>query len=415
MLDVNNTSGFFPNQTNGVVAIYTLNNSTSPGLQAQEIAYSLDGGFSFQRYAGNPVINVNSNSFRDPKVIWHAETQRWVMVVAHSSDVVLSIYTSQDLKAWTLASNFTGATHPSGAGYECPNLVPMPARDLRTGASTPTLDDMYVLTVGVSSGGPNGGSAIAYFPGTFNGTHFTPVDDDAGRFTDIAKDSYAGQFWYNVPAGEDPLSIAWASNLQYAGSLPTAQEGWRSTMSLPRRNSLVVTDSAGWRLVSYPADLTPVLGAVLAHSENLDDGATTPLEVDYSAVESNAVFLTATMSADATLLFNFSNSLTGECVSGGFTTPGEFFLDRGDTKGFTDPNFTANFSTSVAPLINGTQRLAVVVDRSIIEVFINGGEYSGTATFFATQPLNLLTLSTPGSPGDALVSVTVHALNSTWT
>jgi len=44
VIDVSNTSGFFPNQTNGVVAIYTLN---TPTEQVQEIAYSHDGGCQF--------------------------------------------------------------------------------------------------------------------------------------------------------------------------------------------------------------------------------------------------------------------------------------------------------------------------------------------------------------------------------
>ena len=80
VIDVNNTSGFFPNQSNGVVAMYTLNTVAE---QTQQIAYSTDGGYSFTKYAGNPVISINSTQFRDPKVIWHAATNKWS---------VLSIY-----------------------------------------------------------------------------------------------------------------------------------------------------------------------------------------------------------------------------------------------------------------------------------------------------------------------------------
>ncbi|KAI0742064.1 glycosyl hydrolase, partial [Daedaleopsis nitida] len=40
VVDVNNTSGFFPNQTDGVVAIYTLK---TPSAQVQEIAYCDEG------------------------------------------------------------------------------------------------------------------------------------------------------------------------------------------------------------------------------------------------------------------------------------------------------------------------------------------------------------------------------------
>ncbi|KAL5389877.1 hypothetical protein PMIN06_001823 [Paraphaeosphaeria minitans] len=73
VIDVNNTSGFFPNQTNGVVAIYTLNTAEK---QTQEIAYSYDNGFSFVKHSGNPVIDSNNTQFRDPKVIWYASTER---------------------------------------------------------------------------------------------------------------------------------------------------------------------------------------------------------------------------------------------------------------------------------------------------------------------------------------------------
>jgi beta-fructofuranosidase len=59
----------FPNQTNGVVAIYTIN---TPEMQTQDIAFSYDGGYSFEKYKNNPVImpgGTNPNQFRDPKVI----------------------------------------------------------------------------------------------------------------------------------------------------------------------------------------------------------------------------------------------------------------------------------------------------------------------------------------------------------
>ena len=65
VVDRNNTSGFFPDQDNGVVAIYTLASSTR---QAQAISYSRDGGYTFESYSGNPVIDVNSANFRDPQV-----------------------------------------------------------------------------------------------------------------------------------------------------------------------------------------------------------------------------------------------------------------------------------------------------------------------------------------------------------
>lgn len=102
VIDVNNTSGFFPDQTNGVIAIYTLNTAKE---QTQELAYSIDGGYTFEKYSGNPVLSVNSTQFRDPKVIRYGDS--WVMVVSYASDFVIGIFTSPDLKDWTHASNFS--------------------------------------------------------------------------------------------------------------------------------------------------------------------------------------------------------------------------------------------------------------------------------------------------------------------
>lgn len=94
VVNVNNTSGFFPNQINGVVAIYTLNTASE---QAQEIVYSTDGGYTFTKYAENPVLN-NSTQFRNPRVIWHAGTKAWVMSVSLASDFTVSFYISSNLK-----------------------------------------------------------------------------------------------------------------------------------------------------------------------------------------------------------------------------------------------------------------------------------------------------------------------------
>jgi len=207
VVDANNTSGFFPNQTNGVVAIYTLAEyNPGPGPQTQNIAYSTDGGYTFTKYADNPVININSSQFRDPKVIWHAETERWVMVLAYAAEFTVGIYTSPDLKSWEHASNFS---HHGflGIQYECPNMVQMPF------ISNSTTEQMWVMLVSINPGAPLGGSVTQYFPGSFNGTHFTAVDP-VSRLTDFGKDNYAGQFFYGVPGDQPQVLIGWANNWQ---------------------------------------------------------------------------------------------------------------------------------------------------------------------------------------------------------
>ena len=53
-------------------------------------------------------------------------------------------------------------------------------------------------------------------------------------------------------------------------------------------------------------------------------------------------------------------------------------------------------------------------NKSIIEVFVDKGRYSGTAVFFPTSPLNVLTLRVENIPETARVSVGVYELESVW-
>ena len=291
--------------------MYTLNTRLE---QTQEIAYSYDGGYTFLPYSRNPVLSVNSTQFRDPKVFKYDDS--WVMVLAYAQEFVIGIFTSPDLKTWTHASNFT---HHGllGLQYECPNLVAIPVE----GSST----SMYVLMISINPGAPLGGSIAQYFPGNFNGTHFTPVDA-AARIADFGKDNYAGQFFYGVPEDEDQVLIAWASNWQYTQVVPTGDEGWRSAMSLPRKMRLANVTRTGWDLISTPFNITPVYDTQLASTDNLGNKS---ILLDYSETTSGAVYFRCnvsgipTVDVQGTLNFTFSSSATRESISGGFFFGGD--------------------------------------------------------------------------------------------
>ena len=92
VVDANNTSGYFPDQDNGVVAFYTI--AAANGFQTQNIAFSYDDGYTFETYADNPIININSFQFRDPQVTWHAPTESWTMVLARSDLFIIEFYVS---------------------------------------------------------------------------------------------------------------------------------------------------------------------------------------------------------------------------------------------------------------------------------------------------------------------------------
>ncbi|GKU06166.1 beta-fructofuranosidase [Fusarium langsethiae] len=410
VVDENNTSGFFPDQDNGVVAIYTL---SSPTVQDQAIAYSRDGGYTFEPYKGNPVIPSTSTQFRDPKVIRYNDS--WIMVVAYPQDFAIGIFESSDLKEWTATSNFS---HHGllGLQYECPNMISIPYID----EDGERQDDMWLMAISINPGAPLGGSITEYFPGHFNGTHFEAVDS-AARIADFGKDNYAGQWFYGLSEDENPVSIAWASNWQYTQVVPTGDEGWRSAMSLPRENYLTKAERVGWKLVSKPYDLSPVLGRELASNDSFGNSK---LTVDYSDVESNAIYWEvnvtglagADVSSTSSMNFTFLSPATGESIKAGYYFGGDavYFLDRGNTRAFDNVFFTDKTSLGSLAAGDGSWNTSGVIDRSIFEGFLNGGVDSVTNTFFSTEPLTLMEFSTVDIPEDVKVSIAVYALESAW-
>lgn len=407
VVDVNNTSGFFPNQDNGVVAIYTLD---TPAKEVQEIAYSLDGGFTFITYSGNPVIDSDTKNFRDPKVIWFEG--HWVMTVSYATEATIAFFTSPNLIDWTHASNFTHSD-PSGGSFECPNMVELPVEG--------TNETLHVLTIGNNPGGPLGGSTTEYFVGNFNGTHFTPVDSNAApRFIDFAQDNYAGQFYYGLPVTEDGIFIAWAMNADYAGDAPTADENWRSPMSLARSASFRSVTGVGMSLIQSPHDLSPVLGAQLASNDSLVNGS---LAVDFSGVPSNALYLEANVTglpidtAAGILNITISSPASGESLTGSAAFAGSnatFTVDRSHVGGISNPSFATTFTNNQSLDISGTWSVAAVIDRSILEVFIDRGAYVATVDFYPAEPMAQLIIGTNGVPQGVQVSVGVWALQSAW-
>ncbi|WRT63773.1 uncharacterized protein IL334_000698 [Kwoniella shivajii] len=396
VLDPNNTSGFFPNTTEGVVAIYTLN---TPTKQTQELAYSFDGGYTFTPYSGNPVLDVNSNQFRDPKVIRYDDT--WVMVIAFASEYVIGIYTSSDLKEWSHASNISHIDL-LGIQYECPNLVSLPiSNSSETG---------WVLTISVNPGAPLGGSITEYFAGEFNGTHFKP-HDGATRLSNFAKDDYAGQFFY-----DQPISIGWASNWGYTNTVPTASEGWRSAMTLPRKNSLVDTGIRGWEMVQEIYDVSPILSQQLSFTQNLANTSTEASFNNGLYFDMNITFPEkVTFSSYASMNFTFSTNSTGESVKGGYilagSTPYTAWLDRGKTSGFDSPLFTDKFSVSQ---VSPAKRITGVMDRSLFEVYVDDGAVVGTMDVYPTEPLTKFTISTGDLPEGAQITFSAWEIQDTW-
>ena len=165
VIDHENTSGLGTEEKPAMVALWTRADKAT-GNQSQSVAYSTDKGRTWQLYRnGDPVLDIGSTEFRDPKVFWDETSSRWTMVVAHSTEHRISFYSSDDLIHWTQESSF-GPAGDTSAVWECPDFFPL-AVDGGAGRTR------WVLVVTL-------GDSAQYFVGDWDGSTFTP--DDTSRY-----------------------------------------------------------------------------------------------------------------------------------------------------------------------------------------------------------------------------------------
>jgi fructan beta-fructosidase len=238
VVDEHNTSGFGENGKAPIVAIFTQHNmqgekNGSIDFQTQSIAYSNDNGYTWKKYAGNPVIkNPGIKDFRDPKVIWYEPSKKWIMVLAIKNKV--SFYSSSNLKDWTKESDFGMGLGSHDGVWECPDLF-----SLKYNGKT-----YWVLTSSINPGGPNKGSATQYFIGDFDG-HTFKSNSTKTKWMDYGADNYAGVTFSNTGGNSNnngrAISIGWMSNWMYAQQVPTVS--WRSATTTAR--TLYIAEEKG--------------------------------------------------------------------------------------------------------------------------------------------------------------------------
>ena len=260
VIDHANSAGF---GAGAMVALYTnAAEGIRPG-QSQYLAWSSDLGRTWQKYSGNPVLDIGAADFRDPNVFWHEPSARWIMAVVLADSNRALLYASHDLKEWHEYSVIYGHEAP-GQVWECPLLIELPIEG----------EDVsrWLFKVDVLRGAP--GSGAIYCTGSFDGIRFTP-DSSGWQVADLGMDFYAAIAWHDPrDAAGRPLWIGWLGNHAYQGSLPP--KGWRGAMSVPRRLSLrrdgarlvLRQEMAAEAIAAVPAaDLSQTIIAPSAHFE----------------------------------------------------------------------------------------------------------------------------------------------------
>jgi fructan beta-fructosidase len=424
--DRDNTSGLCAaegQKTPGcLVAIYTgaSHDPQNGDRQTQNLAFSLNGGATFTKFSGNPVLNLGLKDFRDPKVFWHARTKSWVMVVSLPDQHKVRFYRSKNLRQWEPAGEFGPAGAVSGV-WECPDLFELPVREPAGKYDTvgKIAGSRWVLSVNINPGGPAGGSADQYFVGQFDGFHF--IEDHPGsgpHWADWGKDFYASTSFSNTPPGQDRTWIAWMSNWDYAPRLP----------SLPGRGEMTVARSLFLRqppphtsttpsqepllLVQQPALPTPSYKpfTALFGSAPYQTIAQANARIADGKLTGSVYLLRVTLdpgdAAQAGVRLRRSSADPGESaqeetVVGIDKEAGRIFVDR-TRSGQTgwSPAFPARVSAPLKHPQANSIRIEIVVDHSSVEVFAEDGEtVLSNLIYPAATSVGLSFFSTPTPPG----------------
>lgn len=321
VIDYKNTSGFGKEGVPPMVAIYT---AASSDRQVQCIAYSLDKGRTWTKYAENPVIDSkdkwNSVDTRDPKVFWFEPIKKWVMALNERDGH--SIYHSDDLKHWDYQSHITGF-------WECPELFELPVDG--------NPDNKKWVMYGASG---------TYMIGEFDGYKFTP---EAGKYYYTNGSIYAAQTYTNIPESDGRrIQIGW-------GRIAHPSMPFNGCMLIPTSLSLKAT-SEGIRLFSTPIEEFDQLQTNVYKGSNLTGEKASEALQPYNS--------NATLRIKATLKLSHA-------TSAGLSLDGQNLLDY-DMNGnrvngvFYSPDDMTSMEISVD----------MIIDKTLIEAYIDNGAYS---------------------------------------
>ena len=430
VIDKKNTAGF---GKDAIIAIYTNNSVNHDEVQC--IAYSNDNGRTFTKYEGNPVLTPfdGLKDFRDPKVFWYEKGKCWYMIV--SADKEMRLYKSKNLKKWNYVSAFGKGIGQQPCQYECPDFFQLPVNGDKKKMK-------WVMTMNINPGCWFGGSATEYFVGDFDGKKFTCPDANEVKWLDWGKDHYATVTFSNT--GDRVLGITWMSNWQYANLTPFKQN--RGANGLPRE--LKLYEKNGKYYISE--DVAPEVYALRKDTKNVADAsvADEKMLAGVAANMEGAFEIEADVTPDANGIagIEISNNKRERTMIYFDMKQGKVVMDRTES-GLSDfgkqsvphdielawdkqlaaegkqparitnsINYKNDFALATwAPLSlcedgKKTYHVDIFVDKSSVELFVDGGRIAMTNLVFPVAPYENVKLYTQGGKAE-FKNLKVHKLS----
>ena len=363
LVDTDNTSGLGEPGKPAMVMFHTGARSW-----AQCLTWTTDGR-NFKALDTAVVIRVNKDN-RDPKVIWHEPTKKWVMVfyVERGDNMQHSMQfaTSPDLINWTNTTTISGGIKDDRYLFECPEFYELPVEG--------TNEKKWVLT----------GANSEYAIGTFDGISFTPEEERLqGQY---GRDFYAAQTFSNEPKGRR-IEIGWWRTHTDKGDMTFNQ-----SMSIPMEHKLIKT-SNGIRLTRTPVKELESLRGRMYKKGNV---SISPKGTDILK-DVNAELLEARMEITPGKSTEFTINVRGVPVTYDVAA-GQLIVDG---------------VRATVPLNKGKLDLTIFADRTGLEIFANNGLVFMPVNINIPAENRAMSITSKGSK-ISVNNLMVYELKSIW-
>jgi fructan beta-fructosidase len=327
------------------------------------MAYSTDGGMSFTRLETPVHFTPEEKRRYDPDVFWYEKDEKWIMVASeHHSKFIF--FESTNLIDWNEFYTLDNRREYEEM-WDCVDMYPIEVEEEPGTIKWIVSFSLFTKTEGQYT-------SQAYFVGDFDGKKFT-LDTQQYQFFDQGPDLHAGITWSEIPNNQRRIFIAWFGNWRGSGNkIPT--KPWWGTQTLPREVTLHATEK-GYRLYSQPVEEYKCLRYDKSKS-------TTSLPSQYE------MEYTIDRSRDSQIVL--SNTLGEQIVFGYKATVDTFYFDRSQAGQFDRRiNYPKYHSFKVESQGNHL-KVRVLIDNSVAELFINGGEYTMSEQFFPEKPFQIM-------------------------
>ncbi len=347
------------------VLMYTSAGGTFWGPQKQQQCIAIGDGNHYTKSPSNPVIGekdlpdfAQCNDFRDPKMIQHGDYIYSIIGsrVEESGVGTILLYRTKNLIDWEYVGETLRADKSMGIVFECPDLF--------------KLGDKYVIVTSPIHMEQQGNkyanlSVVIYLVGD--------MDFETGKFTPEYYDELdSGLDFYAPQSMEDEngrrILIAWAQGQDRNMPSHLLGHGWASCMSLPRELIL-----EGNRLVQRP--ISELVNYESNEQTDLSKGNQEQYRLQVKIDTTSGSFvkleLLKTPAGAFTIYVDIEKNTVTVDRSKSF-----FQLEKNpvekDLKGkrIVEIERKANLE------------LDIIVDTSIVEVFIDGGRYTMTSNYY---------------------------------